>query len=84
MSEHTPGPWEWRGNQLYAPSAGSTLLRDVTFWNQDPGDKSLIAAAPKLLEACASVWAALADTDDPNLRQVADECRAAIAKATSA
>jgi hypothetical protein len=54
------------------------------------GDKSkqreanarLISAAPDLLEACASVWLALADTTDPRLRVVVDECRVAISKAT--
>lgn len=42
----------------------------------------LIAAAPDLLEACASVWAALADNPDPLMQVLAAECRAAIAKAT--
>jgi hypothetical protein len=54
------------------------------------GDKSkqreanarLIAAAPDLLDACASMWMALSDTDDPELRKLADECRAVYAKAT--
>jgi hypothetical protein len=54
------------------------------------GDKSkqreanarLIAAAPDLLDACASVWAALADNPDPLMQEIAAECRAAIAKAT--
>jgi hypothetical protein len=54
------------------------------------GDKSkqresnarLIAAAPDLLEACAGVWAALADNPDPLMQALATECRAAIAKAT--
>lgn len=41
----------------------------------------LIAAAPTLLEACQSVWLMLADTGDNELRLIADECRAAIAKA---
>lgn len=44
----------------------------------------LIAAAPDLYDACASVWLMLADTGDNELRLIADECRAAIEKATGA
>src|SRR5688572_9800494 len=54
------------------------------------GDKSkqreanarLIAAATDLFDACASVWAALADNPDPLMQEIAAECRAAVAKAT--
>lgn len=47
-------------------------------------DMRLIAAAPDLLDACAGVWCMLADTGDNELRLIADECRAAISKATGA
>lgn len=62
MTERTPpkdlpttGPWEWRGDQLYAPSAGVTLLRDVTFWNIRQEDKALIAAASEMYAALSAI-----------------------------
>lgn len=56
--------------------------KPVSFLHEmaDPNAR-LIAAAPDLMEACASVWLMLAHTDDNELRLIADECRAAIAKA---
>ena len=44
-------------------------------------DARLIAAAPDLLDACANVWSYHAGSGDPDLRDLADQCRAAIAKA---
>lgn len=54
------------------------------------GDKSkqheanarLITAAPVLLDACASVLAALADNPNPLMQEIVTECRTAFAKAT--
>ncbi len=78
----TPSPWEWRGNQLYAPAVQSTLLRDVTFWNQDPGDKALIAAAPDLLAALRDLLNDCINFDGGKLTLVFQErAAAAIAKA---
>lgn len=45
------------------------------------GYPGLIDAAPDLLQACASVWLMLSATEDNELRLIAEECRAAIAKA---
>lgn len=89
---HTPGPWTfdypeddrcnvqvWSGpNQRVC-----FLAHDDTRANSTgTANGMLIAAAPDLLEACASVWAYLAGNGDPDLRDLADQCRAAIAKAT--
>ena len=81
----TPGPWVWRGNQLYAPGESSTLLRDVTFWNTDPGDKSLIAAAPSLLAHVETVLFHLrrGDHKEPNcVPQMISALEGVVAKAT--
>lgn len=94
MSKHTPGPWtahligyQWEP-RIHDDGTG-TLLAVVGNAETDYQDArcvweanaDLMAAAPDLLNACASVWAYLADTDDPKLRALADECRTAIAKA---
>lgn len=92
---HTPGPWAARksdndiGGPTYfdivsphalGPHNGEVDIVRVT--GNKPANAHLIAAAPDLLEACASVWAALADNPDPLMQVLAAECRAAIAKAT--
>jgi hypothetical protein len=63
------------GFYLYAWDAATSQREAVA-------NAHLMAATPDLLEACASVWAALAGHDDPAINAVAMECRAAIAKAT--
>jgi hypothetical protein len=91
---HTPGPWavdapfpvvtankdgrpvviadaQYRNNE----HPGAMVMKDEGMANA-----RLIAAAPELFEACASVWAALADADDPKLQTIAAECRAALSK----
>lgn len=79
---YTDGPWIVFDAQnglfdvLPAMRIGSIAL-DIP--NAD--DARLIAAAPDLLEACASVWLMLSDTKDNELRLIADECRAALEKA---
>lgn len=92
MAKTTQGPWEWRGNQLYSVGEKSTLLKDVVFWNQDPGDKALIAAAPDMLaalnasrlyvETLEKHLDPVTDPAAPTIREHAAMVRAAIAKAT--
>lgn len=92
--EHTPGPWEAKGVVVWAAPVqligGGTYHRPISDCRvegmvkgheNNEANARLIAAAPDLLEACASVWLLLADTGDNKLRLIADECRAAIAKA---
>lgn len=71
MSEqatHTPGPWEWFGDQLDGGEHGGEcvlLLTDdgreygmhspVLQMDNEVADRALIAAAPDLLEACQAI-----------------------------
>lgn len=92
MSEHTPGPWavvEYGDDEVPNLVIHSDDKMRVCFMatpgsNGDPAtiaaDAKLIAAAPDLFDACASVWADLADTDDARLRKLAQECRSALGK----
>ena len=94
---HTPGPWlaaskpsSVVGLPVVATRTGRSVA-SVSFFalgqqfsNHDAESQAnakLIAAAPDLFEACAGVWAALADTDDPRLAAIAKECDAALTKA---
>lgn len=94
---HTPGPWKLdevrtqvgrafrigSGEMLVAGKGCCIIYDDYGHGNnQRKANAQLIAAAPDLLEACAGVWAALADNPDPLMQALATECRAAIAKAT--
>jgi hypothetical protein len=89
---HTPGPWFLINDHCVGgpiepgwEEAGSGIahcgMRART-QEEARANAALISAAPNLFDACASVWSHLAGTDDPELRKLADECRAAIAKAT--
>lgn len=85
---HTAGPWSvvasLPGGAVIVAAKDGAEVADVWGDNGLPAaaNARLIAAAPDLLEACASVWLMLADTGDNELRLIADECRKAIAKAT--
>lgn len=79
--DHTPGPWEWRGNHLVALDARLTLLRDVIFWNIKPEDKVLIAAAPDLYKALEQLLDDMGDDGLSVCQAAKDMARTAIAKA---
>jgi len=96
LPRHTPGPWtahligyQWEP-RIHDDGTG-TLLAVVGNAEETQearleweANADLMAAAPDMHMACASVWAHLADTDDPRLRALADECRAALDKAAGA
>ena len=83
-AQHTPGPWSFTvsaesgGNpsawNIIAPCGGVVA---ETGSGTDDANARLIAAAPELLAALQNILAA-----NPDLAEVADEARAAIAKAT--
>lgn len=88
----TPGPWDcttrqgswdWVVFQKTSPNIEICQpFHDGTEFNEvGEANARLIAAAPDLFDACAGVWAALADTDDPKLAAIARECDAALTKA---
>lgn len=94
MAKHTPGPWIVYGCrqklgdedcQRVGPDGFPIVFvpigRTPKEFSGALADAHLIAAAPDLLDACSSVWMALADTDVPSLRLLADQVRAAVAKA---
>jgi len=84
LAQHTPGPWSFTvsaesgGNpsawNIIAPCGGVVA---ETGSGTDDANARLIAAAPELLAALQNILAA-----NPDLAEVADEARAAIAKAT--
>jgi hypothetical protein len=87
--KHTPGPWRvyeqddlvvcfGDGDSICDAAPGSPFVK----FGVAKANARLIAAAPDLLSACASVWLMLSDTGDNELRLIADECRAALTKAT--
>jgi hypothetical protein len=88
---HTAGPWSVVGDRIISKATYDTIAsigwpsnRSCTISDSGVTEANarLLAAAPELFDACAAVWSALADTDEAYLLKVADECRAAIAKAT--
>jgi hypothetical protein len=96
--EFLPGPWRidrdsrpgmrWNNHVVQEANPNMTvcfMAHDGTREN-DRGEANarLVAAAPGLLDACASVWMELCDTDDPRLRKIAEECREAIGDALEA
>lgn len=89
--QYTPGPWaispETNGQEIVAYDTNPWRVRaeivGVYKWPENwLANARLIAAAPDMAEACADVWMELADSSDPTLRRIADDCRAAYAKAT--
>lgn len=57
MSKHTPGPWMWSGDHLYGGEGALDCVIESGIAYGDPyvsvkhEDRTLIAAAPDLLEA---------------------------------
>lgn len=82
LAQHTSGPWRVIENahidaiQVMAPSDGDRVCT-VTSRSESAANGRLIAAAPELLAALQNIL-----TANPDLAEVADEARAAIAKAT--
>ncbi|KAB2888967.1 MAG: hypothetical protein F9K35_19975 [Burkholderiaceae bacterium] len=92
-AKHTPGPWELRnefGMQgLVYPAGAESPVAAVTGYyarcKQSEPNARLIAAAPELLEALASLCIQHSEADlreDPDLHAAVKRARAAIAKAT--
>ena len=96
MIEHTPGPWEWRGDYSVAtvPDTDGSFIRIADImqpirlpqfdslgqWN---ANARLIAAAPELLAACEAV-ATYLESFDPVIDEdeaIWEQLKAAIAKA---
>jgi len=53
--EHTPGPWNVEGKEIWRRGTGYGAAEFAHVWVADvpnPNNRSLIAAAPELLEAC--------------------------------
>ena len=89
MTQHTPGPWKAIAAAVYAGRPLSTVVvsGDHGRLSADEAEANarLIAAAPELLEACKQMLAALDQLHREGLREyhpIADDTRAAIAKAT--
>lgn len=82
LAQHTSGPWRVIENahidaiQVMAPSDGDRVCT-VTSRSESAANGRLIAAAPELLAALQNIL-----TANPDLAEVADEARTAIAKAT--
>lgn len=97
MSAHTPGPWtatrpraasNYGAMRVYVEGGGRTIatvafMRDKTF-DQSTDDARLIAAAPELLKALATLLSIASDSveygDWPELQDACAEASAAIAK----
>jgi hypothetical protein len=73
MSKHTPGPWEFDGTSyIWADMSSGKMIAQIRGWGwlQKKGEEAaiaeqeanahLIAAAPELLEACASIVVSIA------------------------
>jgi hypothetical protein len=79
MSEHTPGPWQLRGFNIYdnnkrlVANAGGEYKMDV-----DRANAKLIAAAPDLLRACEAM---LAQIGRPGMAEARQKALDAIQKA---
>lgn len=82
-AQHTPGPWHAMpfkgGETIYAADSHrvAECLASGKHGEAAEANARLIAAAPELLAALQNILAA-----NPDLAEVADEARAAIAKAT--
>lgn len=72
MSKHTPGPWRERGHAIVADSKHGTHseLEDYIFYggfmvceSVKPENRSLIAAAPTMLEALRELVAAISERE---------------------
>lgn len=75
LAQHTPGPWRYNWPDIIG---GGGIVAEVnTIHQRGVADARLIAAAPELLAALQNIL-----TANPDLAEVADEARAAIAKAT--
>lgn len=83
LAQHTPGPWHAMpfngGETIYAHDNHrvAECLATGKHGEKHEANARLIAAAPELLAALQNILAA-----NPDLAEVADEARAAIAKAT--
>ena len=86
---------EWVGLSGTRPSSTSmAMYLDIELGNREEVDAveaavileaiTALRSRDALVEACAGVWAHLADSDDPELLKIANECRAAITIATGA
>ena len=95
QTQHTPGPWVFTpevnmAGMRYvrqAPEAnGSNEICRVEGWRDGIGEANarLIAAAPELLEALQKLVRAIDRMPSNPADGLADEARAAIAKATEA
>lgn len=95
-SQHTPGPWETRGDKVCEATSGDVIAATSEAgafaakgqWYAQPatfvtdGNARLIAAAPELLQACEKL--AAWDASDDDSRLISEACsfaRAAVAKA---
>jgi hypothetical protein len=79
MAGHTPGPWVWREDQLVPVSAEEPYYdpiveTDSGVYGPRGADRTLIAAAPELLQAlkdlrelAALCFRVIADTDHQNI-----------------
>jgi hypothetical protein len=76
-TQHTPGPWNWKGDVLFAEF---TTILEAHWWNAVPGDRAMIAAAPELLAVAKRCLAMVEEgVGPPNW----DWIREVIAKATT-
>lgn len=88
MSKHTPGPWEDAREGWIDSFDGQSVIEYAGCGSHEalygnPADKTLILAAPDLLEACESlINIELIDVVSVGpLREALNKARAAIAKA---
>lgn len=99
-TKHTPGPWEWIGDNLEAGSDDVLRVGDdgkeygmhsaVLFESEDPeqaaANRALIAASPDLLAALTLMTNEMRGLGlvSPYAQRVVSQAAAAIAKATGA
>ncbi len=72
-TEHSPGPWRTKGLMVYAETCIATVKYE--------SDAHLIAAAPKLLDACKKAESAFVNRNDDEMLQAQCLCTAVIAEA---
>ena len=90
MSEHTPGPWEFKParedyRRVLSPDINAGGNWHVAIVQSSNADARLIAAAPDLLAACEYALDAMSGPDGPEPtmaeKMAMDRLRAAIEKA---